>query len=112
MYQYHPHREGDVAKAFLGDFRGFVQTDGYAGYDFLDRQDGVRHLGCLAHVRRKFMDVIKAQGKKRKPGSADIALGYIKQLYRLERGYQKKEYSPEQIFQARQEQAKPSYNFV
>ena len=78
-----------MAKAFLGDFRGDVQTDGYAGYDFLDRKTGVRHLGCLAHARRKFMDVIKAQGKNRKTGSADIALGYINQLYQLERKYKK-----------------------
>jgi transposase len=96
-----------VAKAFLGDFRGYVQTDGYAGYGFLDRQKDVRHLGCLAHVRRKFMDVTKAQGKNRQAGSADIALGYINKLYQLEREYKKQEYSPEKIFQARQEQAKP-----
>lgn len=107
IYQYHPSREGEVAKAFLGDFRGYVQTDGYAGYDFLDKEEGVRHLGCLAHARRKFMDVVKARGKNGKTGSADIALGYINRLYRLEREYTKKEYSPEEIRQARQEEAKP-----
>lgn len=36
IYQYHPTRGGDVAKAFLCDFEGCVQTDGYSGYNFLD----------------------------------------------------------------------------
>jgi len=36
IYQYHPTRSSDVAKAFLRDFAGHVQTDGYIGYDFLD----------------------------------------------------------------------------
>jgi transposase len=36
IYQYHTTRAGDVANAFLRDFEGTVQTDGYSGYDFLD----------------------------------------------------------------------------
>jgi len=39
-----------------------VQTDGYGGYDFLDHWPGVVHVGCWAHARRKFTDVIKALG--------------------------------------------------
>jgi transposase len=53
------------------------------------------------------MDVVKARGKNGKAGSADVALSYINRLYRLEREYKKKEYSPEEIRQARQEQATP-----
>ena len=52
VYQYHPSRAGSVAAAFLGDFQGYVQTDGYSGYDFLDRTKGIHHIGCLAHARR------------------------------------------------------------
>lgn len=74
IYQHHPTRAGDVAKSFLGDYKGFVQTDGYSGYGFLDHRAGVRHAGCWAHARRKFMEVIRAQGKNRKSGSADQAL--------------------------------------
>jgi len=73
IYQYHPTRGGDVAKAFLFDFEGCVQTDGYSGYNFLDYDENIRHIGCWAHARRKFMDVIKAQGKNRKSGSGDKA---------------------------------------
>jgi transposase len=107
LYQYHPSRSGDVAKAFLGDFRGYVQTDGYSGYDFLDHQAEVRHAGCLAHARRKFMDVIKAQGKNRRSGSADQALAYIQQLYRLEKEARSGKLAPEGIKAMRQQHARP-----
>jgi transposase len=96
-----------VANAFLRDFEGTVQTDGYSGYDFLDTKKAIRHIGCWAHARRKFTDVTKAQGKKRKAGAADIALRYIKQLYRLEQKAKKEGYSPEQIYRMRQEESKP-----
>ncbi len=106
IYQYHPTRAGDVAKAFLGDFHGYVQTDGYIGYNFLDSLEEICHIGCWAHARRKFMDVIKAQGKNRKTGAADNALKYIKKLYKLERIARKKEYSPDEIYRMRQDEAK------
>jgi transposase len=107
IYQYHQTRSGDVVREFLRDFQGYVQTDGYAAYDFLDDQEGIFHIGCWAHSRRKFMDVIKAQGKNRKTGSADKALSYIKKLYKLEKEACAKELSPAEIYQLRQDEAKP-----
>jgi len=88
IYQYHPGRAGAIAELFLGDYKGIVQTDGYAGYNFLDRKSDILHVGCWAHVRRKFHEAKKASGSK-KPGSADKALSMIQQLYRLERKSQK-----------------------
>lgn len=110
IYAYHATRSGSVAKEFLRDFKGYVQTDGYGGYDFLNKWEGVRHIGCWAHSRRKFMDMVKAQGKNHKIGSADMALKYIKELYRIEQEAKKLNYSPEKIREVRQEQAKPILN--
>ncbi len=107
IYQYHPTRSGDVARSFLEDFTGFVQTDGYSGYDFLDHADHIRHIGCWAHVRRKFMDVINAQGKNRKTGAADMALSYIGKLYKLEKEAKAKSLSPTEVYRLRQTEAKP-----
>jgi len=106
IYQYHPTRAGDVAKTFLGDYQGIVQTDGFSSYDFLDRQAGVRHAGCWAHVRRKFMEVVKAQGKNRTSGSADQALSTIQQLYGLEKEARAKHWSPKMIRAMRTEKAR------
>ena len=50
----------------MGDFKGYVQMDVCQGYDFLDLREEVHHVGCWAHARRRFMDMIKAQGKNRK----------------------------------------------
>jgi transposase len=107
VYQYHPTRGGDAAKAFLRGFQGYVQTDGYSGYNFLDEEKDISHIGCMAHARRKFMDVIKAQGKNRKSGSADIAVSYIKKLYALEKKAKDAGLSIAEIYTMRQEEAKP-----
>jgi len=32
-YEYAPTRSGEVARRLLAGFKGFLQTDGYAGYD-------------------------------------------------------------------------------
>ena len=107
MYQYSPTRAGDVANAFLRGFEGTVQTDGYAGYDFLDTSRAIRHIGCWAHARRKFTEVTKAQGKRRKAGAADRALSYISKLYRIEKKIRRGSYSPDKISEIRQAEAKP-----
>lgn len=108
IYQYHPTRSGHVAVAFLRGYEGYVQTDGYAGYDFLDNERDIEHIGCWAHARRKFKDIIKAQGKNRKKtGSADVAINYIARLYRIEKEAQKKKLTPEEVFQERQQKSKP-----
>lgn len=107
IYAYHASRSGNVAREFLRDFKGYVQTDGYSGYDFLGSREGVRHIGCWAHSRRKFMEVIKAQGKNHKVGSADVALKYIRDLYRIEQEARRLNLAPEKIYTRRQEQARP-----
>jgi hypothetical protein len=33
VYHYDPSREGEVAERLLEGFQGYLQTDGYIGYD-------------------------------------------------------------------------------
>lgn len=49
-------REGP--RKFLGKWEGILQTDGYAAYDDIGGPKLV-HVGCWAHARRKFVDVVK-----------------------------------------------------
>ncbi len=111
IYQYHPTRAGEVAVTFLRGYKGYVQTDGYLGYDFIDGQSDMIHVGCWAHARRKFMDVIKAAPKpKNKPqesGSADVALHYIRKLYAIEKRAKAEKLSPEDLYRERALRAKP-----
>lgn len=107
-FHYHQTRARVVAEEFLDAYQGVVQTDGYVAYDSLDTKQGVTHLGCWAHARRKFMDAQKARPKKGpKVGSPDVALKYIKDLYRIEQKANKLELTPEELLSLRQMEAKP-----
>jgi len=115
LYRYYPTRSGKAATKFLDGYRGYIQSDDFAGYDHLDQQVGIVHLGCWAHARRKFVKVHtvrkKHRGKKKNPkGLADQALDYIGKLYQIERQARRQEMSVEQIYQLRQQQAKPILN--
>lgn len=47
-------RSKDVALGLFAHFRGALQTDGYAVYDYYEGKDGVLCLNCWAHTRRGF----------------------------------------------------------
>ena len=106
LFHYDPGRGGKVAEEIVGNFRGFLQTDGYAGYNALGEREGIRHVGCLAHVRRKFHDVTKA-GAKKKSGTAQTVLDLIGKLYKLEKQAREQKLDPEAVHAMRQERARP-----
>ncbi len=107
IFHYEPSRSGQVAHDFLDGYHGYVQTDGYQGYNVLDGNQDIIQVGCMAHVRRKFDEVIKANRKSgnQKKLAAEEALGYIRQLYALEK--EAKEWTPDARYLMRQEKAKP-----
>jgi len=80
LYDYQNSRARACPVAFLGDYNGYLQTDGYGAYDGLHQ---VTNVGCMAHARRKFMNAKKVQGKG-KSGKADKALAKIQKLYGIE----------------------------
>ena len=91
LYDYDPGRSAEVPKRLLGDFKGYLQADAYAGYNAVVAANGLTRLGCMAHARRKFTDAIKAQGKNKKRGEAHRGLALIRKLYRVERQARKLE---------------------
>jgi transposase len=111
FFHYSPTRASKVAQELLHSYKGIVQTDGYAGYDFVNHSPTIKHVGCWAHSRRKFMDVLKAKGKyqkkKAKSGHADQALGFIRQLYAIENQATEESLTREQRTANRQEKSKP-----
>ena len=109
VYTYEHSREGIHPEKQLNEFQGYVQTDAYAGYNGLFLKGSGRiSVGCWAHARRKFMDVIKAQGKKSyKLGYADIIMKKIQQLYEIERVAKEAESTPEEIKALRQKHSVP-----
>jgi transposase len=110
IFRYSSGRDGRVAMKFLGDYHGYVQTDGYAGYNFLDTLEGIIHLACWAHARRKFVEVTRLYNDSdnkngARKGKADYAIETIAQLYMIEK--KALNLSIEERYQLRLEQAKP-----
>ena len=108
-FAYDPSRESPCAQKLLGDYQGYVQTDAWRAYDYLDKQPGVRHLVCWAHARRRFTAVIKARGKKKKgkPCHASRIVALIRELYRLEENARKDALLDEALLALRQTQSLP-----
>ena len=104
LYDYqHGSRAGACVANYLQDFTGYLQVDGYAGYE----KTNATLVGCWAHARRKFMEAQKAQPKG-KTGKADMALSFIQKLYRIEISIKDK--TSDEKYQIRQAQAKPLLN--
>ena len=80
LLDYQPGRGQIHPKAFLGDYRGIVMSDGYTAWRTLE---GATHIGCMAHSRRRFVDALKA--RKKGGGPPEQALRFFEQLYRVER---------------------------
>jgi hypothetical protein len=112
LYEYQRTRSGKTALEFLVDYKGYIQTDDFSGYDQLDQKPGIVHLGCWAHARRKFVKVVKVRKKHRSkrvnPKSlADQALDYIGNLYKIEKQARRQALDADQIYRQRQQEAKP-----
>ena len=104
LYHYSASRSGDIPKILLPDFTGALMVDGYEGYAAICNDNQLTRLGCWAHARRKFIDAQRQQPKG-KVGKADIALGFIQKLYRIEK--LSKDSPIDERLSIRQTQAKP-----
>jgi transposase len=86
VYDYDPGRSGAVPVRLLEGYQGYLMTDGYDGYNALAKTEGIEHLACMAHVRRRFVEAARVQPKGKR-GRADEAIELIGRLYGLEREY-------------------------
>ena len=100
VYDFCESRAGEHARAFLGDWRGSLICDDYAGYKASFSQ-GVTEAGCLAHARRKFFDLHAAN----KSQIAEFALAQFARVYEIEREVQA--LTAPQRLQVRQQHSRP-----
>ena len=81
LFNYSPTRNGDNAAEFLKGFQGYLETDGYQGYN---KVPSIKRCSCWAHIRRYFVDAIP-KGKQldfRQPAVQGVR--YCDQLFQLE----------------------------
>ena len=105
LYHYDPGRGAGVARRLLEGFTGYLQTDGYDGYNAVVAENDLIHVGCMAHARRRFSEAVKAQGRNKTRGKAHRGLKLIQKLYRVEK--QARKLTPEKRYKHRQRHAKP-----
>lgn len=110
LFDYDPSRAGSVPVRLLEGFSGVLQADGYSGYGQVCANNDITRIGCMDHARRKFVEAAKAskpskQKRKNQPSKADVALGKIRKLYRIEA--ELKNANDEQRYAARQRLAVP-----
>lgn len=86
LYDYQETRAGIHPKTFLHGFTGYLQVDGYPGYE---QVPNVRLVGCWAHARRKFTDALTALPASARgsdpPVAAQIGLDFCNKLFAIER---------------------------
>ena len=80
LFDYQPGRGHEHPERLLSGFAGTLMSDGHATWRMLK---GATHLGCMAHVRRRFDGAMKAQ--KQPGGRATQTLDYIGKLYKIEK---------------------------
>lgn len=101
LYEYQPTRSGQHARRFLEGFKGYLQTDGYSGYNAVP---DVIHCGCWAHLRRKFEEAFPKEADKANSLAAR-GFDYCNHLFDLEDEWV--EISPEERHEKRLVYSKP-----
>ncbi|NOR68848.1 MAG: IS66 family transposase [Methylomarinum sp.] len=102
LFEYNDSRSGKVVSDNLKDYQGILQTDGYSGYNSLRAREDIISLGCWAHCRRKFADVVKISSKA---GKAHEVMKWITKLYQIESASREQKLSFAERRKLRQEQA-------
>jgi len=101
FYRFSRDRKGEQPTEHLKNYTGWMHADGYAGFNDLYRSGRVKEVACMAHIRRKFVDVFKSQGL----AIAEEAIKRIAVLYGIEQ--EARGQPPEARAAIRQEKAKP-----
>ncbi len=79
IYDFCTGRGSKYPADFLSEWTGTLTCDDYGGYDVVFRRDGCVEAGCLAHARRKFDELAKANASP----VAVQALVRIARIYRV-----------------------------
>lgn len=103
-YRFSADRKGTHPADHLRQFQGWMHADGYAGFNELYRTGAIQEVACMAHIRRKFVDVFQSQGLE----IAEQAIRRIAELYVVEK--EARGQPPQDRVRLRQERAKPIFD--
>jgi transposase len=103
-FSYSPDRKGEHPQRHLARFRGILQADAFAGFNRLYTSGAIQEALCMAHIRRKFFDLVVAH---RSPIAME-AVERIRALYRIEEQIRGR--TAQQRRQVRDLEARPLFN--
>lgn len=103
-YQFTVDRKGEHPVRHLSDYKGWVHADGYAGFNGVFGENKAAEVACMAHIRRKFVDIQQSQGS----AIAEEAIKRIASLYGIEK--KARGLGPQERVLIRQSQAKPIFD--
>jgi transposase len=102
LFEYQPGRGREGPQQMLKDFKGHLQTDGYAVYDFFKEKEDITLMHCMAHARRMFYEALKNDSPR-----AEYALKQFGLLYATERKAKEQLLAPEALLELRQQESLP-----
>ena len=106
VFDFEMTRSGEVPREAFKEFRGILQTDGYAGYGDGVGAEGMIHAGCLAHSRRKFIEAVKVRAKTKSPDvDSERVVLLMDRLFAIDREAREQNMSIEDRDALRQERA-------
>lgn len=103
-YQFTIDRKGEHPVSHLSGYKGWIHADGYSGFNGLFGENKASEMACMAHIRRKFVDVQQSQGS----AIAEEAIKRIAKLYAVEKLARCK--SPEERVALRKKHAKDIFD--
>lgn len=103
-YQFTVDRKGKHPQEHLKGYKGWIHADGYAGFNGLFAENKASEMACVAHIRRKFVDIHASQGSS----VAGESIQRIAKLYEIEKEVRGK--PPPERVKLRQAQSKPIFN--
>lgn len=101
-FEYQHGRGRDGPTKFLKNYKGTLQTDGYAVYDIFEHEPEIVLLACMAHARRKFEHALSNDYKK-----ASEFMTMLQELYKIEAVAREQNMIAEQRKEIRQEKSIP-----
>lgn len=104
-YHHALNRSGSVCFELLKDYSGHIQCDDYGGHNCLFVDEQRQRVACMAHIRRKFYDIIQEP-------FANEMVRLIQKLYNIETYLKKADTSPLDRVRYRQRHAEPLLNYL
>jgi len=102
IFEYQPTRNGKHPQDFLEEFKGYLHTDAYPGYNKVSE---ITRCFCWTHLRRYFVDALPKDIKSPEATLPSAAIAYCNKLFEIEKELSSLE--PDERKIKRLEQEKP-----